>query len=280
MRAAIQGDRYQVIGHPIRHSLSPKIHQTFAEQTQEAVTYTRADVDPKAFAAYVRRFFSLGGKGLNITVPHKVAAFQLADELDQAGRGAEAVNTLYYRHGKLVGTNTDGVGFVRDLTQRHRFSVAGNRVLMLGAGGAARGLMLPLLACQPSVLAISNRTTAAAQDLVKRFQPHAEGCHLQIAEAGALQQPFDLVINATAIGLAGATVEWPVGAIQQAFCYDLSYAGGAAFARWAARSGASQSEDGLGMLVEQAAESFQIWRNKMPLTEPAYQELRAELVAT
>jgi len=268
-------DRYAVIGNPIAHSKSPDIHAAFAAQTGEDIEYDRILGDPEDFAADVRNFFATGGHGLNVTVPFKEQAWALADELSERAEAAGAVNTLLaLEGGTLRGDNTDGVGLVRDLGCNHRFHFNGARILLLGAGGASRGVIAPLLDEGPAQLTVANRTAAKAVSLaadLARFGPVA-GCGLD-ALAGRV---FDLVINGTAAGLAGQVPDIPGDCLAPGgWTYDMMYGSApTAFVLWGRARGAAKALDGLGMLVEQAAESFFLWRGKRPDTEPVIRMLR------
>jgi len=273
-----QPDRYAVIGHPVRHSRSPFIHAQFAAQTGQSLSYVTIDATPTDFERVVRDFFAQGGKGLNVTIPHKEAAAQLADELTPRAHRAGAVNTLAARKGGgLLGDNTDGAGLARDLANNHRVSVAGRRVLLLGAGGAARGVLAPLLGLQPSQLVIVNRTVQRARELAQEFSDLG---HLQAMGYDELNgSPFDLVINATAASLSGELPALPAGIVNKdSICYDMAYARDETpFVRWAHERGVARAMDGLGMLVEQAAESFHLWRGVRPDTASVLSALVAEL---
>lgn len=270
-------DRYAVIGHPVSHSRSPFIHARFAAQTGHAITYSTIDAPPAAFTSVTRAFFAEGGKGLNVTVPHKEAAAALVDELTPRARRAGAVNTLSLRtDGALLGDNTDGAGLARDLVHNHGVSIAGRRVLLLGAGGAARGVLAPLLGLRPSQLSIVNRTVDRAHALVAAFSD------MGVLTALSYQQlegePWDIVINATAASLHGELPALPPGIVStQSICYDLAYARDETpFVRWAHQRGVARAMDGLGMLVEQAAESFLVWRGVRPDTLSVLSALAAQ----
>jgi shikimate dehydrogenase len=268
-------DHYAVMGNPIAHSKSPRIHTLFAQQTGESLDYTAILVPLDGFAAAVAAFLANGGRGLNITVPFKEQAWQLAASRSPRAERAGAVNTLLlHADGRHHGENTDGVGLVRDLRDNHGVTLAGQRILLVGAGGAARGVLEPLLDEHPRLLVIANRTADRAVELARQFCTlgRIEGCGLDDV-AG---QTFDLVINATAASLAGAVPALPddvVGA--GTACYDMMYGSEpTAFMRWALERGASQVMDGLGMLVEQAAESFYLWRRLRPDTAPVIAALQ------
>lgn len=268
-------DRYAVVGNPIAHSKSPQIHALFAAQTEQDIAYTRILAPRDGFQRVVREFFSSGGHGLNITVPFKEEAWSLAHERGPLAERAGAVNTLsVLPDGRLRGDNTDGVGLVRDLTHNLGIVLRGAQVLILGAGGAVRGVLEPLLAEAPQRLVIANRTAERAEDLAKLFADLGPvvGGGFDLVE----DRPFDLIINATAAGLQGAVPTVPSTVIGEgAWCYDLVYGDApTAFVHWARTHGAGSAVDGLGMLVEQAAESFYLWRGVRPETATVIQTLR------
>lgn len=258
-------DRYALFGNPVAGSPSPAIHAAFARQTGAALTYQKQAVPTEGFGAMLTAFFDAGGKGLNVTLPFKREAFDLAERSTPRARRARAVNTLWRdAAGALVGDNTDGAGFIRDLTANHSVTLAGRRVLLLGAGGAARGVLAPLLDGRPACLHVANRTGARARALAGEY-PHAN------VGGGDLDTPpgaFDLIVNATSAGHGGAAPRLPADILAPAgVCYDLSYGAAAApFLAWARDRGAALALDGWGMLVEQAAESFYLWRGVRPET--------------
>ncbi len=269
-------DRYAVMGNPIAHSKSPRIHRLFAEQTGQDISYEAILVPEDGFVEAVRAFREAGGCGLNVTVPFKQEAWRLAEQRSDRAETAGAVNTLYWDEaGRLNGDNTDGVGLVRDLKANHGLALAGIRILLIGAGGAARGVLGPLLAERPAELFIANRTVARAEALARDFAAEGpvQGGGFDTIPAG----PFDLLINATAAGLGGEVPPVPPTAVGPGtFCYDMMYGDEpTAFVRWAREAGAGQAVDGLGMLVEQAAESFLIWRGVRPATAPVIAALRS-----
>ncbi|MES9858363.1 MAG: shikimate dehydrogenase [Sedimenticola sp.] len=268
-------DRYAVIGNPIEHSKSPLIHTAFAEQTGETLDYHRLLGEPGHFEENVRSFFDQGGLGLNITVPFKEEAWQLADERSERAETAGAVNTLILlADGRIRGDNTDGAGLVRDLTINHGYPLSGRRILLLGAGGASKGVVRPILDSSPSLLVIANRTAAKAVDLANNLTHLGEvkGCGLEQL-AG---QVFDLIINGTAAGLQGDVPPIPDNLLATGgWTYDMMYSSEpTAFVRWSNERGATKALDGLGMLVEQAAESFYLWRGVRPLTHTVIEMLR------
>jgi shikimate dehydrogenase len=267
-------DQYGVVGHPVSHTLSPFIHALFARETGQNLSYRPHDVPPAQFPQWVREFFARGGRGLNVTLPHKIAAAEIADKLTTRAAHAAAVNTLAALEDGILGDNTDGAGLVRDLCDNLGLVVTNRRVLVLGAGGATRGVLGPLLGLAPAVVVIANRTPERAAALAAAF-----------ADLGATQgvgfeqlegPPFDLVINATSASLSGAVPPIPEGVIgAPSVCYDLAYGRSAtAFLDWARGQGCAQALPGLGMLVEQAAESFRVWRGVRPSTAPVLAVLR------
>jgi len=262
-------DRYGVIGHPIAHSKSPVIHRQFAEQTRQELTYEAFDIAPDALTGELNTLIDAGVKGLNVTVPHKNAIADLVDELTERAQLAGAVNTISIdRDGGMKGDNTDGTGLVRDLTENLRIGLADQRLLVLGAGGATRGIVPPLLAAGPARLQIANRTVAKADALAEQFTDLGDVAACRFDELGGLQ--FDLIINATSAGLSGDVPPFPASIIDaDVICYDLSYSmGDTPFCAWARAHGAGEAHQGWGMLVEQAAESFLIWRGVRPDTAP------------
>jgi shikimate dehydrogenase len=264
-------DRYAVIGHPIAHSRSPRIHAAFAAAAGQHLAYDRIDAAPEAFEGIVRDFFDDGGRGLNVTLPHKEAAARLADRLTGRARLAGAVNTLARQpDGTLLGDNTDGAGLMADLA-RLGIAVRGARVLVLGAGGATRGILGPLLEAQPAQLVVANRTAARATALAAAFAG-VQGCGYDGLASLVAAGPFGLVIHATSLGLQGEVPPLPHGVIGPAsVAYDLGYgAGDTPFVRWARAQGVTRAEQGLGMLIEQAAESFLLWRGVRPDTAPLH----------
>lgn len=266
-------DRYAVVGHPVAHSKSPRIHRTFAEQTGEAVEYRAIDIPAGEFETRVREFFDAGGKGLNVTLPYKEDACRFATRLTRRARQAGAVNTLLREaDGSILGDNTDGAGLVRDLTGNLHWDIRGLRVLVLGAGGAVRGVIGPLLEQQPAALVVANRTLSKAQALADAFGPPVSGCGFD-ALAG---QRFDLVINGTSASLGGELPPLPDTLLADgACCYDMMYGlEPTVFLRWAKAHGAAAVADGLGMLVEQAAEAFFLWRGVRPKTAAVLLQLR------
>lgn len=262
-------DRYGVIGQPIAHSKSPLIHRLFAEQTGQDIAYDPIEISPEALLQGVRNLFAQGYRGLNVTLPHKRGVLPLTARLTPRAEIAGAVNTLILRDGGLLeGDNTDGAGLVTDLCQNLGLSLATTRVLILGAGGAARGIVPALLATGPQEIVIANRTPAGATVLAKDFRRLGQLRACQFAEVAG--ERFDLIINATSAGVLGEALPFPPSLPRpETFCYDLSYAmQDTPFMVWARQQGARQVAQGWGMLVEQAAEAFFCWRGVRPQTQP------------
>ncbi len=270
-------DAYVVFGNPIGHSKSPLIHRLFAEQTGQHLDYRTALAPLDDFPAFARAFFQ-AGRGANVTVPFKEQAFALADSLTERARRAGAVNTLARRDdGTLLGDNTDGAGLVRDLTINCGLELRGKRILLLGAGGAVRGVLEPLLAEQPEVVVIANRTVAKAEQLVHEF---ADLGPVSASGFDWLEEAVDVIINATSASLSGELppIAPSLIARNHTFCYDMMYAKApTAFCHWAGEHGAARTVDGLGMLVEQAAEAFLLWRGVRPDSAPVLAEMRRQL---
>lgn len=270
-------DRYAVMGNPIKHSKSPQIHKAFALQTDQDMTYTAILVPEDGFREAVDNFRADGGKGLNVTVPFKLEAFDLVNKRSERAERAGAVNTIVVRSdGSLFGDNTDGVGLVRDITHNHDGRLTGKRVLILGAGGAVRGVLAPILNEKPALVVIANRTFDKARQLAEEFQDLGR---VEAVALSRLEGPFHWIINGTSASLAGDLPELPAGVVDRHTCvYDMMYGKEpTVFMRWALEQGAARAYDGLGMLVEQAAESFRLWRGVMPSTAQVLSELRAAL---
>jgi len=273
-------DLYAVFGNPIAHSKSPQIHALFAQQTQQDLHYDRQLVEPGNFAAAAKAFFAAGGKGLNITVPFKLDAYAFANALTPRAQLAAAVNTLaLQKDGSVLGDNTDGAGLLRDISVNLGWQLRGRKILVLGAGGAVRGVLEPLLSLQPQYIVIANRTPSKAIELAKAFstQNDISGCGYE--QLGAAQ--FDIVINGTSASLAGDLPPLPENLLApDACCYDMMYgAKPTVFMQWATQHNAGQVADGLGMLVEQAAEAFALWRGVRPHTAGVIAQLRTALNA-
>jgi len=267
-------DRYAVIGHPIAHSKSPIIHKLFAEQTGQEIEYEAMDVAPEELEDRIREFIDSGGHGLNVTLPLKQDVLPLLDELTERARLAGAVNTITHGDdGKLSGDNTDGVGLIADLQNNLQLELHDARILILGAGGATRGIVLPLLEQEPAELVIANRTIERAEKLVDDFS--ASGTLQASGFDDLAGREFDLVINATSAGVHGELPPFPESIIgDKTVCYDLSYSmRETPFVSWAKSLGCKRVFQGWGMLVEQAAESFTLWRGVRPNTQDVLSRL-------
>ncbi|RAO74488.1 shikimate dehydrogenase [Dyella jiangningensis] len=268
--------QFAVFGHPISHSLSPQIHQAFARQFGLELEYRTIDAAPADFASAVRQFFQAGGRGANVTLPHKAAAFELADERSAAAQRAGSANVLtLLPEGRLAAHNTDGDGMVRDITERHQVDLRGHTALLLGAGGAAHGAAWALLDAGVETLTIVNRTPETADALADAIGDPARA-HTRYWEDLADLGAFDLIVNATSAGVLGKSLDLPFAIVgNRALCYDLSYGKAATdFLAWARTADARYAFDGLGMLVETAADAFELWHGKRPDTDPVYLELR------
>jgi len=260
-------DLYGVVGHPVAHSWSPFIHGLFARETGQAMSYRLYDFTPDEFEARVREFFAQGGRGLNITVPHKIAAVDIASELTTRAAHSGAVNTLaMQKDGTILGDNTDGAGLVRDLCDNLGLVIIRRRILIVGAGGAARGVIAPLLALEPSQVVIANRTAERAQKLAGAFAKlgPVQGVGLRYITGDA----FDLIINATSASLSGDLPPMSNAIVgPETVCYDMAYGKNETpFVQWSLKRGCARAVQGWGMLVEQAAESFRVWRGLKPST--------------
>lgn len=267
-------DRYGVMGYPVSHSRSPVIHRLFAAQTNQDIQYELLQVSPEKLETAVRQFQRTSGKGLNITVPHKSEVVRLVDQLSERASTAGAVNTLTFKDGEIHGDNTDGFGLLRDLAVNLELTLEGANILVLGAGGATRGIIGPLLEMQPASLRIANRTLGKAQALADHFSRSGPvtACRFNVVP---VTENYDLIINATSAGLHGDEPPYPAAAVSEnTICYDLSYGlKPTPFSVWAREQGAAQSVMGWGMLVEQAAESFRIWRDVRPDTAEVLRHL-------
>ena len=265
-------DRYGVMGFPVSHSRSPIIHRLFALQTGQDLQYELLQVAPDKLGSSVRQFQSTGGKGLNITLPHKTEVLQLVDDMSESARSAGALNTLSFNDDGIYGDNTDGIGLMRDLTTNLGLQLGGANILILGAGGATRGILAPLLDVNPRAITIANRTLSRASDLVDHFSTAGPVSACRFDE---VLDSYDLVINATSAGVKGETPPYPEAAIgRKTWCYDMSYGlTPTPFSEWAVSQRAAKSIMGWGMLVEQAAESFYIWRGVRPDTAAVLKQM-------
>jgi len=271
-------DRYAVIGNPIAHSRSPIIHRAFAEQTGQDLSYEALLGPLDTFTPFVTQFFKDGGRGLNVTLPFKELAYALSEVLSKRAQQAGAVNTLMRgKDDRIYGDNTDGIGIVQDMTQNHGWTLEGMRVLIIGAGGAVRGVMGPLLAAGIASLRIVNRTPEKAETLAALFQGEGNVAAERYEDIPA--GSVDILINGSSASLSGELPPVPAGILASGACaYDMAYGKGELpFMAWARGQGAARVSDGLGMLVEQAAESFYIWRHVRPETAPVLAMLREQI---
>lgn len=272
-------DSYAVIGNPVEHSKSPLIHQAFARQTAQDLDYGRVLAPLDGFAATVLALRQQGYKGVNVTVPFKLEAYRLAQRLTERAQDAGAVNTLMLNGMEIIGDNTDGIGLVRDIRHNLGCNIEGKRVLLIGAGGAAEGVLHPLLQQQPALLIVTNRSLDKALRMVRNVEERGEFRYVSV-NAYAFEQlqghAFDIVVNATSAGLSDAELPLPPGIFAAgAMAYDMMYGRVTPFMRYAHHNGASMVADGLGMLVEQAAEAFFLWRQVRPDTAPVLAQLKA-----
>lgn len=268
-------DLYAVIGNPIDHSKSPLIHTEFAWQTSQDMHYEAILASLDGFTEAVATFRQRGGKGMNVTVPFKLDAWKIATKLTQRADAAQAVNTLKFNGDEILGDNTDGAGLAHDIVINLGSAITGRRVLLMGAGGAARGAMLPLLQHKPQMLAIANRTPQKAHDLQQRFAPHGNIVAGNYANFDG--KKFDIIINATSASLSGELPSLPSGMFaDESLAYDMMYGNELTpFLQFAQQQGATYLADGTGMLVEQAAESFSLWRGVRPETDAVIKMLKS-----
>jgi shikimate dehydrogenase len=273
-------DRYVVAGNPVEHSQSPFIHAAFAKQTGQQLTYDRLLAPFDAFEPTIRGFAESGGKGCNVTVPFKFDAYHLARRTTERAALAQAANVLRFDADGWLGDNTDGIGLVRDIERNAGVSLAGKRVLLIGAGGAAAGVLAPLLAARTHEIVVANRTLERARQLVERHRGFAAGAALRASSLEDCGSGFDIVINASASSMQGSAVPVPTSVLKPgALAIDLMYGAAAkGFLDWATAAGA-QARDGLGMLVEQAAQAFEFWRGIAPDTAPVLAALRERMAA-
>lgn len=275
-------DHYAVIGHPIKHSLSPLVHEAFAKQTHQQLSYTKIEAPLDGFEETVTDFIAQGGKGANVTLPFKEQAYHFATQRSDLAQQAKAANTLVFGADQSIyAESTDGIGLVRDLTHNHQFNFSNRTVLLLGAGGAVRTILGPLLHLNPAQLIIANRTKNKAVALVSEFSSLGNDPVIKAIGLDEFpNQSFDLIINATSVGLTGKPFTLPAHLISAShtWCYDLMYGlDETPFIHWAKQFNPAMALDGLGMLVEQAAASFNLWRGIYPETKPVIEKLRSKL---
>lgn len=272
-------DHYAVIGNPIEHSKSPLIHQAFAQQTAQDIAYDRVRAPLDGFVETVLALREKGYKGLNVTVPFKLEAYQLANRLTERAQDAGAVNTLLLNGTDIIGDNTDGIGLVRDILQNLGCNIQGKRILLIGAGGAAEGVLHPLLLQHPGLLIIANRSLDKALRMVRKVEERGDFRYVSVNAYAFEQlhgQAFDIVINATSAALSNTQLPLPAGIFANgALAYEMMYGHVTPFMQFAHHNGAHQVVDGWGMLVEQAAEAFYLWRQVRPQTANVMAQLRA-----
>ena len=265
-------NKYAVIGNPIYHSLSPSIHAQFAKQIGLSISYEKILAPLDGFSVAAKNFISSGALGFNITVPFKVEAYDLVDVYTLNAKTAGAVNTIKVKNSTLYGENTDGIGLVNDLCNNLQQSIKCKEILIIGAGGATQGILLPLLECQPDRILVANRTKARSLKLASNFSEYGKVCGFGLDQIKA--KPVDIIINATSASLDGKIPEIPPDVVTGALCYDLMYGKQTPFMKWAMKNSALSVTDGLGMLVEQAASAFAFWHGKTPETKEILKSLR------
>ena len=265
-------NKYAVIGNPINHSLSPTIHTQFAKQFGLSMSYEKILAPLDGFTVAAKNFVSSGALGFNVTVPFKFEAYDLVDEYTLNAKTAGAVNTIKVENSTLYGENTDGIGLVNDLCSNLQQSIRGTDILIIGAGGATQGILLPLLECQPERILVANRTKAKSLKLASNFSEYGKVCGFGLDQVKA--KPVDIIINATSASLDGKMPEIPTSVVTGALCYDLMYGKQTPFMQWARENSAHEVTDGLGMLVEQAASAFAFWHGKTPETKEILKFLR------
>lgn len=269
-------NKYCVFGNPVEHSISPLIHSMFAKQTGHKFSYERIFSELDCFEKDVKNFVNDNGKGFNITLPFKMQAFKMMQETTLRAKIAQAVNTVKIEKNILYGDNTDGIGLVKDFNNNIKLSLANKDILMIGAGGAARGIIFDLIQQNPLRILVANRTKAKAQQIALDFKKYNKVCGFSIEQIKA--KPVDIIINATSVGIDNKEIlNIPKIVAKNAFCYDLMYGKETAFIKWSKESNASGVSDGLGMLVEQAAEAYFIWHKIMPDTKKVLSQLKATI---
>lgn len=269
-------NHYAVIGHPVQHSLSPKIHEAFAQQTGQTLHYSRIEPPINDFIAAVQQFQREGGRGLNVTLPFKQAAYKIAQQRSATAEEAKAASVLHFRETGIYADNFDGLGLVQDLTKNHHLSLQNRRILLIGAGGAAQGILGPLCDQHPAQIILANRTAEKAVQLANLFRSRG---NVKGVGLDALKNDYDLIIHATSLGHQSQSFMLPTHLVHaKTFCYDISYGKAAQpFLNWARAQGAQHTSDGLGMLVEHNALVFQLWFGIQPQTQPVIQLLRQEI---
>jgi shikimate dehydrogenase len=270
----IAKEQYGVLGDPISHSQSPAIHNLFASQLHQTINYKAFHIIQNELKKFIIEYKKKGGKGLNVTLPHKTAVMEYLDEISPRAAKAGAVNTLIFDENKIIGDNTDGIGLINDLENNFHRNIKNKNILIIGAGGASRGIISPLMEKEPSSLTIANRTASKANQLVSRFQQYLniDACGIDALKP---DQPYDIIINATSAAITSTSIDFPYFIIaKNTICYDLSYGSSPTqFMLWAMENGAECAIQGWGMLIEQAAESYLIWRKIRPDTSAILKQL-------
>ena len=270
----IAKEQYGVLGDPISHSQSPAIHNLFASQLHQTINYKAFHVIQDELKKFIAEYKKRGGKGLNVTLPHKTAVMEYIDEISPRAAKAGAVNTLIFDENKIIGDNTDGIGLINDLENNFHHNIKNKNILIIGAGGASRGIISPLMEKEPSSLTITNRTASKANRLVSRFQQYLniDACGIDALKPN---QPYDIIINATSAAITSTSIDFPCFIIaKNTICYDLSYESSPTqFMLWAMKNGAECAIQGWGMLIEQAAESYLIWKKIRPDTSAILKQL-------
>jgi len=269
-------DKYCVFGNPIKHSLSPLIHSLFAKQTGHKLSYDKILSPVDSLPQSIKNFINSGGKGFNITLPFKIEAFKIAHKTTPRAKITGSVNTIKVEKGILYGDNTDGIGLVNDLVKNIKISLKNKDILIIGAGGAARGIIFDLIKQDPLRILVANRTKSKAQKIAIDFASYKKVCGFAIEQIKS--KPVDIIINATSIGLADEEMlNIPIKVAENAFCYELMYAKQTAFINWSKKANSIGVSDGLGMLVEQAAQSYFFWHKVMPDTKEVLSYLRGKV---
>ena len=271
----IAKEQYGVIGDPVSHSQSPAIHNLFASQLNQTINYKTFHVIQDELKQFIAEYKNKGGKGLNVTLPHKTAVMEYADEVSSRAAQAGAVNTLLFDENKIIGDNTDGIGLISDLENNFHQNIKNKHILIIGAGGASRGIISPLMEKKPSSLTIANRTSSRANQLVSRFQQYLniDACGIDALDPN---NSYDIIINATSAGITSTSIDFPCFIINEnSVCYDLSYhLKPTPFMKWSMDNNAYCAIQGWGMLIEQAAESYSLWRHIKPDTSSILKQLK------
>jgi len=266
--------KYAVIGNPVHHSISPMIHAQFSQEFGLEISYEKILSPMDRFQDTVKKFVDSDGQGFNITLPFKIQAHNLSKNLTPNAKAAGAVNAIKIEGNTLIGENTDGSGLVNDFSNNLKLSLEGKEILIIGAGGAAQGILKPILDCNPEKILLANRTKEKSLKLASKFLKYGKVCGFGLDQIKS--KPVDIVINATSASIDGNIPNIPKGVVEGALCYDLMYGRKTPFMKWSNENSAREVSDGLGMLVEQAALSFSFWLGKNPQTKPVIELIRAK----